>query len=410
MWRKCFFLIFALFFAVSVRPRATLVLADTASCGSSCTPDDYNCKINDCQRKIDQAKDTEKTLSSQIDYLNNQISLTTSQINLTQQKIDQLADDIASVSGKINVVQDQLQHVSEVLVNRIVATYIQGRTDDPMLYLLTSTDFADLFRRMEYLQLVQKHDQSLLVQMATVKKNYNDQKDLFEVRKKEKEVLAAQLKAEQAKLIEQNRSKQLLLQATQNDEAIYQQLLDQAKAQLAAFQGFVTGQGGLTLIDADPNWPKDYFSQRDKRWGNVPIAGFYPSGARIYSIGEAGCLISSVAMVKTHRGDSTNPMAIGTNSPNFFDGFFLWSALTSMGFNTPMRTTDRSAIDNALRQRKWVIVGFSYSSNTSSSPFHFVVITSKNGGDYNLFDPWRGPNVSLNSNYGGNYITEIITY
>lgn len=379
------------------------------TCGSSCNPTDYNCIKNDCEQKKNEAKSTERTLSSQIDQINNQITLTRSQIDLTEQKLDRLNGDIASVSGKIDRISESLDQVSRVLANRIVETYIAGRTE-PVVYLLLSVNFSEFFERLDYLRIVQKHDKTLLLQMATAKKNYNDQKDLLEDKKKEVETLNNQLKSYKVQLDRQNKEKQTLLAITQSDEATYQQLLAQAEAQLAAFQGFVSGQGGLTLIDADPGWPKDYYSQRDKRWGGVPIAGPYPSGSNPISIGAAGCLISSVAMTLTHRGNNVTPAVIGSNSSYFYDALFIWSAINSLGFNTPVRTTDRSVVDSILSSGKWAIVGLSYTASTGSTPFHFVVITSKNGDDYNLFDPWRGPNVSFNSNYGSNYITEVISY
>lgn len=372
-------------------------------------PSDLSERIACLEKKISATKNQEKTLSSEINLLDEKISLTRSQINLTQQQLGRLTDDISSVSGKIGFIEDSLATTANVLANRIVKTYIAGRTD-PMVYLLTAADFSDFWQRLEYLRLVQKHDRQLLLQMAATRKNYHDQKDLLEDKKKQIEKLSAQLKAYKITLDKQNREKQQLLTVTQGNEVMYTNLLAQAKAQLAAFQGFVSGQGGLTLIDADPGWPKDYYSQRDKRWGNVPIAGYYPPGAKIYSIGEAGCLASSVAMVRIHRGNNDTPLTIGTNSNYFFDALFQWDGLRSLGFNTPQRTTDKSVVDNLLNQGKWVIVGLDYGPWTGGNPFHFVVITAKNGGDYNLYDPWRGPNISFNSNYGGNYITEVITY
>lgn len=376
-----------------------------ADCGET----DYDCKVKFYTQKISETKNQEKTLSSEINLLDEKISLTRSQINLTQQQLGRLTDDISSVSGKIGFIEDSLATTANVLANRIAKTYIAGRTD-PMVYLLTAADFSDFWQRLEYLRLVQKHDRQLLLQMAATRKNYHDQKDLLEDKKKQIEKLSAQLKAYKITLDKQNREKQQLLAVTQNNEAQYASLLAQAKAQLAAFSGFVSGQGGLTLVDADPSWPKDYYSQRDKRWGNIPIAGYYPPGAKIYSIGEAGCLITSVAMTATHRGDNISPVTIGSNGDYFFDALFSWDGLRARGLNTILRTTDRSVIDNALNAGKWVILGISYANSVYSQPFHFVVATAKNGGDYNLFDPWRGPNISFNSNYGGNYITEVITY
>lgn len=356
-----------------------------------------------CQQRITCLSNQKVNLSTKIELINAKISLTKNNITTTQNKIDKLTNNISSVSGKIDVLEDSLAQVSNVLANRISQTYMLGRSE-PILYLLSASDFTSFWQRFEYLRIVQKHDKKLMIQMAASRKNYDDQKTLLEDSKKKREVLSDQLNHQKIQLDDQNKEQKALLAVTQ-----YQ--LDQAVAQLAAFQSYVVSQGGATLIDANPNWPKDYYSQRDRRWGNAVIAGINLSNEPI-TIKEYGCLVTSVAMSLTHRGSAVTPLSIGTNS-SYYDGaaMFKWSSLGSLGLN-PQRTLDRSVINSSLDQGKWVIVGMDYSPNISNSaqPFHFVVITSKNGDDYNLFDPFRGPNISFNSNYGGKYITEVITY
>lgn len=202
-----------------------------ADCGET----DYDCKVKFYTQKISETQNQEKTLSSEINLLDEKISLTRSQINLTQQQLGRLTDDISSVSGKIGFIEDSLAVTSNVLANRIAKTYIAGRTD-PMVYLLTAADFSDFWQRLEYLRLVQKHDRQLLLQMAATRKNYRDQKDLLEDKKKQIEKLSAQLKAYKITLDKQNREKQQLLAVTQNDEQRYQALLAQARRELDALR------------------------------------------------------------------------------------------------------------------------------------------------------------------------------
>ncbi len=192
-------------------------------------------QINDLQQKIASTQNQERTLSSQIDKINNDIDLTTLRIESTEEKLGRLTSDIASVSGKIDRIEDSLAHVSTVLANRIAATYIAGRVD-PLYYLLSAQDFDDLMRRFDYFRIVQKHDKNLMLQMATTRKNYRDQKDLLEDKKSEVEELSSQLKIYQKDLDRQNAEKQTLLRITQNDERRYQQLLSQAQAEFNAFR------------------------------------------------------------------------------------------------------------------------------------------------------------------------------
>ncbi len=212
-----------------------LVLLNFALPISAETLDELQKKINELQEKIATTQSQEKTLSSQITILTSEITITTLKIESTQAKLDRLTSDIASVSGRIDRLEESLGQVSEVLANRIVETYIAGRTD-PLLYLITAADFSDFLGRFEYLKIAQKHDKTLLFQMEQSRKNYHDQKNLLEDKRLEVEALSKQLQAYQADLDRQNKEKQVLLEVTRNDERRYQSLLDQARRELAAIQ------------------------------------------------------------------------------------------------------------------------------------------------------------------------------
>lgn len=194
---------------------------------------DLQQQINDLQTKIVTSQSQEKTLSSQITLINNEISLTKLKITQTEDKLNRLTDDINSVSGKIDRIEQSLTQVSTVLVNRIAQTYIAGR-QDPMLYLLSATDINEFLQRFEYLRIAQKHDKTLMFQMAATRKNYHDQKDLLQSKKDQVQALSIQLKDYQSQLAVQSQQKQTLLEVTKNDEKRYQQLLAQAKAELSA--------------------------------------------------------------------------------------------------------------------------------------------------------------------------------
>ncbi len=398
--KKIIFLLCLLFLAVFLQAGSRRVIAD---CGDSCN-DDASCqqRIEECTQKIADSQNQEKTLSSQITLINNEISLTKVRINQTQVKIDRLTDDIASVSGKIGVLENSLTEVSNVLVNRIIKTYIVGRSD-PTLYLLSARDFTDFLKRLEYLRLVQKHDKTLMYQMAATKQNYNDQKDLLGNKKNQVEVLSAQLKAYQNDLNTQNRDKERLLEVTRNDESRYQQLLEEARSQLAAFQGFVISQGGASLLphqDFCDSWGC-YYNQRDSAWGLTTIG--YSSD----TLAEYGCLITSSAMVLSHYGHKVTPGQVA----KVYDAFFASTALMllspwSIDGATFTRTSiglDFDRMDSELSSGHPVIVGI------GAGPAHFVVIKEKKDGQYIMNDPYveNGHDIPFTSKYSLGSISAI---
>lgn len=196
---------------------------------------DLEKQISELKENLSSTQTKGRTLSAEIGRINDQISLTTLQIKSTEEKLTRLGTDIANVSEKILNIESALNGVSTILINRIVETYKAGRSDQ-VLYLLSSANFTDFIERMEYLRIVQKHDRELLYEMSATKKNYNDQKQLLEVKKGEVEKLSGDLKSYKVILDVQNAEKQTLLTATRNDEKRYQSLIAQAQAELNAIR------------------------------------------------------------------------------------------------------------------------------------------------------------------------------
>lgn len=352
------------------------------------------------QNKVSEKQGQARTLSGEIGAINNQISLTKSQIDLTEQKIDRIGESIASVSGKIDTIQESLEKTSDVLAKRIAETYKIGQSD-PVFYLFSAADFADFWRRVGYLQIVQKHDKALLYQMATIKKNYNDQKNLLEVGKKQKELLAKQLLAYKSDLDRQNESKRLLLEVTHNDESRYQRLLSEARAQLAAFQGFVSLRGGGLLSNQTKcdDWGC-YYNQRDNKWGTMAL------NHTGYTLEDSGCLVTSMAMVVSHYGHKdVTPISINDNSSNFAVYFpaYLNKSINVGGKNWVREGISRSEMDSELSAGRPVVVGIGY------GPSHFVVIVSGSNGNYKMNDPYveNGKDIAFDSKYSLSSISEI---
>ena len=396
MWK--FLSLISLIILISLIP-APAVRAETL--------DDLQKQINDLQGKIAGSQTQQKSLSTEISKINDNITLTKLRIKSTEEKLGRLTGDIEKVTGKIQVLEEALTKTSEILANRIVQTYVAGRSD-PVLYLFSASDFNEFLQRFEYLRIVQKHDKTLMFQMAATRKNYGDQKDHLEEKKKEEEILSAQLNNYQAVLDQQDRQKRALLEVTKNDEKRYQQLLAQAQAQLAAFRSFIVSQGGASLLSNQTscdNWGC-YYSQRDSQWGLLPI------GLSSDSMAEYGCLVTSAAMVLSHYGHRVTPANVAQTYEAFFEetAYMLLAPWTIDGV-TFERTSvggGTSKIDSELAEGHPVIVGVAINGIPNS---HFVVIKEKQGDNYIMNDPYveNGHDIPFASKYSLGSISAVNT-
>ncbi len=356
---------------------------------------------SECYQNVsDACQNQSSTLTSQINYMNSQIQLMTIQIQATQDKINTLLTEINQLETEVQRLEGILDTRLTLLLHRIPEAY--KRAVAPQFgILLFSSNLSDFIERVQYLQAVQKEDAALVFQVKATQNSYNESKQVREDKKKQLEQVQAQLEVQNQQLAQQKEAKNTLLSETQGQEAIYQQLLAAAKAQLAGFSSFASNQGGATILTNQTvcdDWGC-YYNQRDSQWGNVSLNN------TPYTISSDGCLVTSMAMIYTHLGHrSVTPLTINANSSNFAPYYpaFLNRTIVADGTTTTRISSD---IDSELNANRPVVVGIRYSNGDT----HFVVLISGSNGNYTMNDPFvpNGHKISFSDHYPLSSVYEI---
>jgi peptidoglycan hydrolase CwlO-like protein len=339
------------------------------------------------------------TLQSEITKFDTTIALTTAKITQTINQIEELEKEIASLGGKIAKLDLSLDQVSEILIKRVAETYKKGKID-PLALFLSSKDFSEFIGRYKYLRVMQIHDRKLIVQMETVRTNYEDQKTLKEKKQAELELAKKKLESQKVLLAQQKASKANLLAVTKNNEKKYQQLLAEAVAQQKAFSSFVSREGGASILENQTvcdGWGC-YYNQRDSEWGRNSL------GTSGLSVAEYGCLVSSVAMIASHQGKNIKPSDIASTASAFFgDTAFLLDDFSVNGIHVRKQHVSSSLLDSELSAGRPVIAGL------YAGPDHFIVIKEKRGDDYIMHDPFleNGANRPLSEKYSVSDISSL---
>ncbi len=190
-------------------------------------------QIDETQAKISTLQGEEKTLSSQIGVIDNQILLTQLKIDSARAQISDLTLDIDTADKKIGKLENSLDSLSEILINRIKETYIVGSTSQFQM-LLSSSNVEDFVKKANYLRIAQAHDKRLIYDTVQARNDYSNQKDIFEDKKVKIEQLNVELESYQAQLDAEKAQKEQLLAVTKNDEAKFQELLARLKADAAS--------------------------------------------------------------------------------------------------------------------------------------------------------------------------------
>lgn len=218
------------------------IVTSTIKAQNNQQADDIQKKIDEYQNKLSELGQQKNTLSSQIQYMDTQIYLTNLRIQDSEQKIISTGKEIDLLGSRIEGLDQSLDYISKLLLDKIVQTYKQ-REISLFGLLFDSQNADDLLTKIKYVKTARDNNQRLLVQVQEAKSNFEEQKSLREEKKQELDNLISQLASQKVDLDNQKIAKQRLLDETQNNEKVYQNLLAKAQAEYAAIQGIIAGAG-----------------------------------------------------------------------------------------------------------------------------------------------------------------------
>ncbi len=352
-----------------------------------------------------------------------------SKLSATQASLEQNQAQLRQIQAKEDAASAQLAETQKQLDHRQAAFNAHMRALDklehaPILeFVLTSADFEQFFRRITDAERVIAADRVLAAQLKQTRDQVQQLRDELERDRQAQAKVVAQIAAQKAALDReyslQDRTRQAITATKAQVEAKQRQLdqqsndlgnqiiVDQSELNsLLAFTSGRIGSGGEVISpEIMGNAWGTYYNQRDARWGNDYV------GASSYMVWEIGCLLSDVAMVNTHFGNSSvTPATIALNPNNFTrDGLMYNSALNVPGHPANINNQPTASwIRSWLASNGPVIVGMYISGGT-----HFVTLTGNRGAnDYWMNDPWnpRAMQVSFNSSNVTGPIFEAIAY
>lgn len=389
--------------------------------------DDLNANLAEqarLQQLIASSKTQENTLSNQIGLYNNQIQLTQLQLNAKQTELDQKQAELDRVTGSIGTVttqigdtQTQLVSISKVAVARFRVQQAVQNASPVDLSFITGQGVTDI-TNLSYQTYIEHKDNEVFGQLLQLKKDLSGQKadlvgqqvqiaSLRDTIKSDRDAVASS----QQKLLNQKSSLAYLLSVTKNNESSYQRQLSQAQAQLQTLLATANarvGSGGSLVAHSEisDGWGK-YYNQRDTAWGNVYI------GYSNYQIWQVGCLLTSVAMVFAHYGNtSTTPTSIGANPANF------WGSTAAMNIPGPAPAGHSAShysdpsisfLKNQVAAGNPVILGLSFNGGSIAAgyyPDHWVVARGLDSrGEFMINDPWYYNSMNVALDYSHSYNT-----
>jgi peptidoglycan hydrolase CwlO-like protein len=280
-------------------------------------------EIQELEKKLAEVSGQKQTLAKTVSYLNTRISLTEKQVEQTEAEITALETEIEVLSGKIDKLNVSLDSLTQILLNRINASY-KTSFQDPIYLLLATDGFTNFFRRYKYLKVTQANDREVMFALENARTTFDTQRQVKQEKQDQVLELQSKLEGQKNSLVRQQAEKQELLKITSNDEKKYQEMVARARAELQAIQAIIAGRGKETEATE--------VNEGDK------IASILTSGSNLYACSSGAHLHFEVVKDKVVRNPFGFLSSISLNwnnddSPQNGTGSWRWP------LNDPIRIT-----------------------------------------------------------------------
>lgn len=223
-----------LFITISVSFAASIVKGDELT--------EKEKEIQELEKKLAEVSGQKQTLAKTVNYLSTRISLTEKQVEQTEEEIGALEAEIGVLSGKIDKLNVSLDSLTQILLNRINASY-KSSFQDPMYLLLSTDGFSNFFRRYKYFKVTQANDREVMFALENARTTFDTQRQVKQEKQEQVLELQSKLEGQKNSLERQQSEKQELLKLTSNDEKKYQEMVARARAELQAIQAVIAGKG-----------------------------------------------------------------------------------------------------------------------------------------------------------------------
>ncbi|WP_299434027.1 peptidoglycan DD-metalloendopeptidase family protein [uncultured Aquimarina sp.] len=191
-------------------------------------------QIEQMRSLLADTKLKERSVLDEVETLNSQISTRQNLIKITNQQANLLTREVNSNLKKMQSYREELKVLKEDYAKMIVKSYKSKSQQSKIMFLLSSSDFAQAYKRLQYMKQYNEHRKEQADQIQTRAEELQTlNKNLLE-RKKKKELLVEENRDAQEQLKEEKLQQQALMASIRKKEGTYKKEIKKKQEQASA--------------------------------------------------------------------------------------------------------------------------------------------------------------------------------
>ena len=175
-----------------------------------------------------------KSLQSEINILNNQISKIQTQIYITSKNIDKTKIEIGGLENNIADTQEKISY-KKAAIGRLILDFYKQDSENLLLVLLKNPNISNFFTKTQAAASLSANLLDLINELKDEKQNLEANKSESESKKRELEILNQKNQQQNNSLAQTKNGKNGLLTQTKGQEAQYQKILDEIELKKSLF-------------------------------------------------------------------------------------------------------------------------------------------------------------------------------
>jgi len=190
-------------------------------------------KVDEYESRLQAKRNEALTIKNQLSNLQDNIDSTKLKLEIKRQEITEANLKIKETESRIETKEKEISRQKD-RISEFVRSIYQNNQKSYVEILLSNDAFSDFFGQQQYLQTVEEDLAVILKKIQIVRAKLEQEKTDLEEEHKSLEALRDELAGTQISLEENVTAKNVILEATQADEAKFQKLLQQVRAEQAS--------------------------------------------------------------------------------------------------------------------------------------------------------------------------------